>query len=217
MDVVTTDDEAPTWPAGAAPTLTWAEDGARRSMAWAIDNVGVTGYTISRNTGAEEQLGAVNAYRFDDLEAGAEHIIRVTAVDAAGRRTLRPLLGTARQADESAPMWPLNAAILVSDLTETSVRLAWPSATDAAAELTYTLSWGEQSLPTSETSSRLITYRRGRHTPSQCLSAVMYRPPQTSHAVKNTRCIAADLCGRRCSQRRRIGEDFAVLRWLPAR
>ena len=220
VDVVTTDDEAPTWPAGAALTLTWAEDGALE-VRWpeAIDNVGVTGYTISRNTGAEQQLGAVNAYRFDDLEAGAEHVIRVTAVDAAGRRTLRPLLGTARQADESAPMWPLNAAILVSDLTETSVRLAWPSAIDAGAELTYTLSWGEQSLTTSETSlalDDLSPWTAYTFTVSVTDGDGHRAATDLTLQLRTLDVSAPTFAAGEVLSAVEIGEDFAVLRWQPA-
>lgn len=220
VDVMTVDDAAPTWPEGTALTLNWTADGALDAR-WpeATDNVGVTGYAIRRNAGVEQQLGNVTAYRFDGLEAGVDHVIRVVAFDATGHRTLQPLLGTARRADAAAPMWPMNAAILASDLTETSVRLAWPRATDAGANLTYTLSWGEDSLSTNRTSVALDTLSpwtaytftlsvvdADGHAAATDLSLQLRTPDVSAPTFAPGDVLSAV----------EIGEDFAVLRWGPA-
>ena len=55
-DVATIDVEAPTWPAGSTLDLVWSDEDALLLMTWpaAQDNVGVSRYTITRNTDAPE-------------------------------------------------------------------------------------------------------------------------------------------------------------------
>ena len=214
------DEIAPTWPADASLTLTWVEGGALE-VRWppALDHVGVVGYTISRNTDAPEEVGLINIHHYDSLSAEMDHVIRVTAYDASGRRTERALQGTARRASAEAPRWPSGASMLASNLTETGVRLAWPQASSLSDELTYTLQWGGESQSTEATSIQLsdlepwteytftltVTDRDGRQAVTD-LTAQVKTPDYTSPSFP-------DLESLRVVE---IGERFAVVSWSAA-
>jgi chitodextrinase len=102
------------------------------ALTWnaSTDNVGVTGYRVSRNGVA---LTTVTTPQFTDtgLKAATTYSYTVIAVDAAGNASAAssPYLGTTkRAADTTAPSIP--SGLRATSVTPTAVGLAWNASTD---------------------------------------------------------------------------------------
>jgi len=128
----TGDTEPPTWPADAnlvaeelgldSVTLTWSA---------ATDNVGVTRYRLYQDEQLIQTLESdTRSYTVTGLEPGTEYTFSVQAGDAADNwSTDGPSLVVTTTPD-SPPHWPEDATLSVENLSETSLTLCWPSASD---------------------------------------------------------------------------------------
>ena len=148
-----TDDlTSPQWPIGGALTVEWTDTGAL-DLSWpeATDHSLQVTYSVTQN-GISLIDGALETHRrLTELAEGTDYQIEVFAFDPAGNRTRLPLTTTVRRADSISPQWPAEARLLVSSLTETSMRLAWPPAQDEVGPIRYRVQWFDQSIETQAT------------------------------------------------------------------
>ncbi|RKN81977.1 S-layer homology domain-containing protein [Paenibacillus ginsengarvi] len=139
------DTEAPKWPDGSK---LMASDITKTSikLSWpsATDNVRVLGYRIYVNDTEHKTVSSsVYATTVDGLNADSTYLFKVTAYDEAGNESklgLRMKAATLPQPpdpDTEAPQWPDSSELIVSDITQTSVKLSWPSATDNVRVIGY--------------------------------------------------------------------------------
>lgn len=129
------DTQAPTTPGSLASS--W--NGSALTLSWtaSIDNVGVTGYRVSRNG---TLLGTVTGLSYADQTAvsGQTYTYSVVALDAAGNQSI----AATRQvtvADTVAPTAPTG---LVATVSGTSVTLSWAASTDNVGVTGYRVSRG---------------------------------------------------------------------------
>ncbi|GIP30804.1 fibronectin type III domain-containing protein [Paenibacillus sp. J2TS4] len=138
------DTEAPQWPKDSELTVSdITQTSVKLSWPSAVDNVSVMGYRISVDG---DEYTTVSAGKLEatvlDLEADKEYAFEVTAYDEAGNESA-PLTRTAKtllepsEPDTEAPQWPKDGELTVSDITQTSVKLSWPSATDNVRVMGY--------------------------------------------------------------------------------
>lgn len=118
--------------AGAAALVASAITESAVTLTWpaATDNFNVTGYVVRRDGADVATLGAGARNRtVTGLGADTLHDFEVVAVDDAGNES-DPLGTSARTLDTTPPAFPGGAALTVDQITETSVRLSWPTASD---------------------------------------------------------------------------------------
>jgi len=136
----------PQWPDGSELK---ASDITQTSMklSWptAADSVGVTGYRIYVNgTEHETVVGSVNVITVEGLSADTAYTVKVIAFNAEGKES-NALTVSARtlpqppDPDTEAPQWPDGSEMKASDITQTSVKLSWPTATDNVGVIGYRL------------------------------------------------------------------------------
>ncbi|WP_144941335.1 fibronectin type III domain-containing protein [Paenibacillus sp. 32O-W] len=131
------DTEEPQWPNGSELTVSdITQTSVKLSWPTATDNVGVTGYRIYVNGTEHETVGGgVNGTTVTSLAADTTYMFKVIAYDAAGNEsaaltTSAKTLPEPSEPDTEAPQWPDDSELTISDVTQTSVKLSWPSATD---------------------------------------------------------------------------------------
>ncbi|MFU1797899.1 fibronectin type III domain-containing protein [Paenibacillus azoreducens] len=131
------DTEEPQWPNGSELTVSdITQTSVKLSWPTATDNVGVTGYRIYVNGTEHETVGGgVNGTTVTSLAADTTYMFKVMAYDAAGNEsaaltTSAKTLPEPSEPDTEAPQWPDDSELTVSDVTQTNVKLSWPSATD---------------------------------------------------------------------------------------
>lgn len=118
----------------------------RFTVAWlaASDNIGVTGYEISVDTGtaAYTDCGLVLLANPTNLTPSSTYTVRVRAYDAAGNRStaLTTQVTTATPIDLTSPVWASGSVITVSSITSSSLTATWPSATDNVGIVSYEVS-----------------------------------------------------------------------------
>ncbi|MFD0716543.1 S-layer homology domain-containing protein [Paenibacillus sp. GCM10027626] len=132
------DTEAPQWPEGSE--LTVSDVGQTKvKLSWpsATDNAGVAGYRIYVDGIERETVGSdVNDVTIAGLTADTRYRFKVTAYDEAGNESEPGLIAEATtlpeptDPDSEAPEWPEGSELTVSEITQTSMKLSWPSATD---------------------------------------------------------------------------------------
>ncbi|WP_088546942.1 S-layer homology domain-containing protein [Paenibacillus aquistagni] len=131
------DIEAPTWPNDSeliASDVT--QTSAKLSWPSATDNVGVSDYRIYVDGKAFTTVSnSVYAATVTGLMANTHYTFKVMAFDAEGNESvgLTALVKTLPQQpdpDIEAPTWPNDSELIASDVTQTSAKLSWPSATD---------------------------------------------------------------------------------------
>ena len=131
------DTEAPKWPVGSELIVSdITQTSVKLSWPNATDNVGVTGYRIYVNGTERETVGGgVYGTTVTGLSADTTYTFKVTAYDAAWNES-EALTDSAKtipqptEPDTEAPQWQDGSELTVSDITQTSVKLTWPSATD---------------------------------------------------------------------------------------
>ena len=218
--IETPDLSPPTWPEDASGSGSWLEDG-RLTIQWpsANDRVGIARYWVQVNADEPIDAGVFTRYELAELTPGRDHRIAVLAEDLSGQRSAHPLVVVVRRPNVGAPVWPAGARLLVSELQETSLRLAWPPARDDSGELSYRIRWGDTVRETPNTEIELADLlsgqayqfsvsaydEEGRMTASG-LDAAVRMPDYTSPTWP----ADADL---RVSQ---VGETFVALTWDPA-
>ncbi|GIP30820.1 S-layer homology domain-containing protein [Paenibacillus sp. J2TS4] len=131
------DTEAPQWPDDSELTVSdVTQTSVKLSWPSATDNVGVTGYRIYVDDFEYKTAGGnENALIVNDLTAETSYTFKVTAYDEAGNESAgltasAKTLPQPTEPDTEAPQWPDGSELMVSDVTQTSVKLSWPSATD---------------------------------------------------------------------------------------
>ncbi len=136
--VACTDTQAPTTPTALATTTATTTS---ISIAWtaSTDNLGVTGYTLSRNGTTTVTTTATTA-TFSGLTCGTSYTLAVDAFDASGNHSAPAtvIASTATCADTQAPTAP--TALNVTGTTQTSISIAWNASSDNVAVAGYTLS-----------------------------------------------------------------------------
>jgi hypothetical protein len=128
------DGTPPTVPSGLTVAMTGAST-ARVTWTASSDNVGVSGYRVSRDG---TFLGTVTASPFDDsgLVAGSTYAYSVVAFDAAGNASAPASRSiTVPYPDVTKPTAPLN--LHVTSLTKAKAGLAWGAATDTVGVAGY--------------------------------------------------------------------------------
>jgi chitodextrinase len=136
-DPCTLDTQAPSVPAGLTGN---AIDANSVNLAWspAIDNVGVAGYRVYRNT---VQIGTATAgtgYVDNTAQASTTYSYTVRAYDAAGNLSAAPAavsVTTPAPVDTQAPTVP--AGLNAQNLTSTSVTVGWSASTDNVGVSAY--------------------------------------------------------------------------------
>ncbi|RJX38992.1 hypothetical protein D3P09_15920 [Paenibacillus pinisoli] len=136
----------PQWPDGSElKALDITQTSMKLSWPTATDNVGVTGYRIYVNgTIHETVVGSVNVTTVEGLSADTAYTVKVIAFNAEGKES-NALTVSARtlpqppDPDTEAPQWPDGSEMKASDITQTSVKLSWPTATDNVGVIGYRL------------------------------------------------------------------------------
>jgi chitodextrinase len=137
--LTTVDTQAPTWPAGAAITVSQrTETSLRLNWPAAADNVGVASYRVWMDGAVRTTTGSTYA-DITGLNPGQSYDFLLEAGDGAGHWTTGPAITTGPLADTKAPTWPNGAAITAANVTETSMDLAWPAANDNVKTTAYRL------------------------------------------------------------------------------
>lgn len=131
------DSEAPQWLDGSELTISdTTQTNVKLSWASATDNAGVSGYRIYVNDIEHETVsGSVYAVTIDRLTQNTMYTFKVVAFDAEGNES-EALTASSRtlpqppEPDNEAPQWLDGSELTVSDITQSNVKLSWPSATD---------------------------------------------------------------------------------------
>ena len=109
------------------------------TLSWrpSTDNVGVTGYVVSR--GAPAGTTAGTSYTVTGLSCGTTYAFAVGALDAAGNNSPQAAMSAATSPcpDTQAPTQPANVA--QTNRTETSLSIRWDAASDNTGVVGYTL------------------------------------------------------------------------------
>ncbi len=134
------DTTAPTAPTALMAT---AVSPTQVNLVWnaATDNVGVTGYTVSRNGAVLARLGNVTSFSDATVAAKTLYSYSVTASDAAGNVSAASgavSVTTPVPPDTTAPTAP--TALMATAVSPTQVNLVWNAATDNVGVTGYTVS-----------------------------------------------------------------------------
>jgi chitodextrinase len=142
--VTTPDATAPTSPTGLTAN---AGSETTISLSWtaATDNLGVTGYRISRN-GTEVGQTTTTSFTDNGLLAGQTYSYTVLAEDAAGNRSAATPPAEATTLDITKPSAP--TGLTATAPTETTVNLSWVAATDNVGVTGYRVFRGTTQIAT---------------------------------------------------------------------
>ena len=135
--VTTVDTTVPTWSAGSATASSVGSDTADLSWSGASDNTDVVAYQVIRNGVVEQTVNApTTSATVTGLTDATEYTYTIQALDAAGNPSIDGPSVTFTTGDVTAPVWT-NPALVTSNITETSVDLAWSGASDNTAVVSY--------------------------------------------------------------------------------
>ena len=149
QDVSPADTAPPTWPEGASLQASNIEP-TSLTLSWpfATDDTQVTSYQVLKDG---LQVASVSALQTDmtltNLDVGSPISVSVTAKDAAGN-TSEPLTLTVATNDVTPPVWSKDATLLVTQLWDTGVLLAWTGATDDVQVAEYRIMDGDEVIRT---------------------------------------------------------------------
>jgi hypothetical protein len=138
------DAEYPTWPDGSMLEDTSVQE-TSATLTWtaAQDNVGVTAYLIYKRVGfnpywlVAEVPGDELTCTVTGLEASEFYAFKVEARDAAGNVSTTGPSTYVMTTDETAPTWPPEAGLVISNVDKTSMVLEWPAASDNVGVMRY--------------------------------------------------------------------------------
>ncbi len=159
----TPDQSPPGWPNDASVIASWSNEGVL-NLLWpqAVDNVGIARYWVQLNADPLIDTGLLTTYDLPNLSSDRQHRISVFAEDNSGQRTPMPLMLQVQRPDQSAPSWPRGAQVLVSDLTETTLNIAWPNALDDSNHIVYRVAWDQNSLEVRDTEMQVTGLMSGQ-------------------------------------------------------
>jgi chitodextrinase len=137
VTVNTADTVAPNWPDGAqlvASNIT----ANSLLLAWppATDDVAVALYEVQQDGVGVASVSTTQAL-IEGLSPWTQYNFSVRAKDAVGNISKGKLTTSLQTLDTSAPGWTDGDALLVSNLTDTSLTLSWPQATDDVSVVAY--------------------------------------------------------------------------------
>jgi fibronectin type 3 domain-containing protein len=128
------DSQSPSRPGNASVVQTGPQS-ARFGWTSSTDDVGVTGYRVSRD-GVVLDTVAGTSYDDGGLAPGTHYEYSVVALDAAGHESSQATAGyTAPSVDATSPTAPGN--LRRAHVTRESVRLAWEASHDAVGVVGY--------------------------------------------------------------------------------
>lgn len=135
--VVTADTTAPSAPTNASAS---ASSPTQVNLTWtaALDNIGVTGYTIYRNSTQLATVGAVTSYTDTTVKGSTAYSYTIKATDAAGNVSAvsnTANVTTPTPADTTAPAVP--TGLKSSNTTTTATSVSWGASTDNVATTGY--------------------------------------------------------------------------------
>jgi hypothetical protein len=131
------DTQPPSTPANVTATAT-SYQAVNVTWSSSTDNVGVTGYTVLRDSVPVATLGKVNSYADSGLAANTTYAYQVQTVDAAGNKSgasPKVTATTQKVADPVAPTAP--TAPTATSTSPTQVNLQWQPATDNIGVVGY--------------------------------------------------------------------------------
>jgi hypothetical protein len=151
---------APDTTAPTASTLSGSLTGSTANLSWtaATDNVGVTGYQVSRNgTQVGTTTAGTRTFSQANLAAGT-YAYTVRAIDAAGNvsagsNSVSLTVPTAPVADTQAP----SASTLSGSLTGSTANLSWTAATDNVGVTGYQVSRNGTQVGTTTAATRTFS------------------------------------------------------------
>lgn len=126
--------------------LTGVADYESVALGWSASPGSVT-YAVYQYTGtaapvnpddwvlAEAGITATQ-YTVTGLTSGTSYAFAVRAINAGGASSLSNVF-VAVPTDQTAPQWPANSVLGLSDITQTGVKLTWPAASDNVAVTKY--------------------------------------------------------------------------------
>ncbi|WP_299158102.1 endonuclease [uncultured Tenacibaculum sp.] len=129
------------------------------NLAWtaATDNVGVTGYEVYQNDTKVATVTTVS-YAVTGLTADTAYNYSIKAIDAAGNISAlsnKVFITTLPTPDTTAPSAP--SSLAVSNVTQTTVDLAWTASTDNIGVTGYDIYNGSTKIATVTTTSYSVT------------------------------------------------------------
>jgi len=148
--VVENDITAPSWPDGSTITASDVTENSL-TLAWpeATDNVAVNSYNVYNGSILIETVSSSSlTYNVSGLVAGTTYTLTVQASDAAGNSSNDGPTISVNTLDITAPTWPDESILSASNLTENSLILIWPKATDCVGVTGYEVYQGGSLLGT---------------------------------------------------------------------
>lgn len=146
-DTTQNDTSKPMWDTGSSFTATditatslklnWTDTG--------IDNKYVNNYIIylSYDGHSESAIAVIDSGTFEydvtGLEDDVEYTFRIALADAAGNLSSNDMILPITLSDNESPVWPSNAELTFSNVTETSMLLTWSEATDLNGVANYNI------------------------------------------------------------------------------
>ncbi|MGB0592064.1 MAG: fibronectin type III domain-containing protein [Myxococcota bacterium] len=141
-EVMTPDEEAPTWADHAALLASSAEaDGVTLGWSAAQDDVAVTGYRLYQdNVEIDAYAADTLSVALSGLDPSTGYIFRIEAEDAAGNLSFGGPTLALDLSDKTPPQWPEGATLEATDAGPTWVTLSWTEATDNHGVAGYQIS-----------------------------------------------------------------------------
>jgi chitodextrinase len=115
------------------------------NLSWApsIDNVGVTGYQITRTPGPVVLTSLTTSYSDSGLSPWSTYTYTIKAYDGSGNFSLASGSVSATTLDQTKPVWPTTTGFLATTVSgaygASQINLSWPQATDNAVVAGYTI------------------------------------------------------------------------------
>jgi chitodextrinase len=136
LTIESDDTTAPAFPDSASLVISSITPNSA-TLAWtpATDNVSVVAYRVYLN-GDFLQLTPALALTLDELLPGSVYDVEIRAIDGLGNESANSLTGAFATPDLAPPTWDAGA-LTVSDVTPSSLTLAWPAASDDVAVMEY--------------------------------------------------------------------------------
>ncbi|MAD61351.1 MAG: hypothetical protein CMH49_07565 [Myxococcales bacterium] len=104
----------------------------------AIDNIAVSGYEVWLNGLPVDVVSAyTDEYSFINLLPASEYVIEIQAFDASGNISDTGVSAVFTTSDLSGPSWDETSSLIISNLNDTELTLAWTAARDDVAVIAY--------------------------------------------------------------------------------